>query len=371
MKTRIQFHLPFTAAALAALGTLTGGAFAGPLTPPGGPIEPSYRTLDQVEPRVMIGGPFTQGDANNLFIISSPGSYYLIGSVSASSGRSFLRVTASNVTIDMAGFRASGQSGSVSGIVIAPGVENVRILNGSLVGFGHDGVDAADAIGVRIQGVTAVGVGKTGFRVGPSGILSDCVSLNAGNSGFILFGGAVAERCTAKGSGFSGFTANGAASFRDCTARENTHSGFSITNGASVERCTAIGNSQYGVQAIINSQDTRVIDCMISNNILGGIQTHGSAMIRGNSVTGANANALIQLMGSGNRVESNQTRGNGAAVSVAAGSQNNFILCNTHNSNGTGVNGFAGIPAASNVLGPVVTTNAGVSSANAWANFTR
>ena len=57
--------------ALAALALVTTHA-QGPLTPPPGPVLPTMKTLDQIEPRTPIDATHTPGDATNQFIISQP-----------------------------------------------------------------------------------------------------------------------------------------------------------------------------------------------------------------------------------------------------------------------------------------------------------
>ena len=74
-----------------ALSASAGLLIAGPLTPPAGPVGPTYKTLSEVEPRTALNAANTPGDASNLFIISQPGSYYLTGPIST--GLTAIRIT--------------------------------------------------------------------------------------------------------------------------------------------------------------------------------------------------------------------------------------------------------------------------------------
>ena len=68
-------------------------ALAGPLAPPAGPVDETYKTLQQVEPRTPVNADTTPGDASSLYIISSPGSYYLTSNLSVSDVRNGITIT--------------------------------------------------------------------------------------------------------------------------------------------------------------------------------------------------------------------------------------------------------------------------------------
>jgi len=88
-------------AMIVALGSVV--SMAGDLNPPAGPIVPTMKPLDQVEPRVVISTANTPGDADSLFRITQPGSYYLTGNVAGVAGKSGIEVAAADVTIDRIG----------------------------------------------------------------------------------------------------------------------------------------------------------------------------------------------------------------------------------------------------------------------------
>src|SRR6185295_11122012 len=94
----------------AGLLTVAGTAvlLAGPLDPPAGPILPTYKTLNEVEPRIVINAANTPGDADSLFKITQPGSYYLTGNITGVAGKHGIEVVASGVTLDLNGFDLLG-----------------------------------------------------------------------------------------------------------------------------------------------------------------------------------------------------------------------------------------------------------------------
>ena len=96
--------LATAALTLAAAGLL----FAGPLDPPAGPVAPTYKTLTEVEPRIAINAANTPGDADSLFKITQPGSYYLTGNITGVVGRHGIEIAVPangpSVTIDLMGY---------------------------------------------------------------------------------------------------------------------------------------------------------------------------------------------------------------------------------------------------------------------------
>src|SRR6187397_293339 len=104
------FARPAPVAIAAALVVACGLLFAGPMDPPAGPVTSTYKTLTEVEPRTAINAVNTPGDAQNVFRITQPGSYYLTGNVIAAGGKHGITVTVSNVTIDLNGFALDGSS---------------------------------------------------------------------------------------------------------------------------------------------------------------------------------------------------------------------------------------------------------------------
>ncbi|MCC6323156.1 MAG: hypothetical protein IT438_17160 [Phycisphaerales bacterium] len=109
---------------------------AGPLDPPGGAVSSTYKTLTEVEPRIPISLATTPGDADSLFRITSPGSYYLTGNITGVIGKHGIEIAAGEVTIDLNGFALSGVAGmgAFSGIIMSTGINqpNITIRNGTV-----------------------------------------------------------------------------------------------------------------------------------------------------------------------------------------------------------------------------------------------
>jgi hypothetical protein len=130
------------AAGLAGVAALTKMAQGGDLNPPPGPISPTMKPLDQIEPRIVVNSANTPGNATATFRITQPGSYYLTGNITGESGKNGIEIVASGVTLDLMGFDLAGVPGSLDGIRTAVNnLLNISILNGSVRNWGGEGIN--------------------------------------------------------------------------------------------------------------------------------------------------------------------------------------------------------------------------------------
>ena len=105
---------------LSLVTAFAAAAPAGELDPPIGPVSPTMKPLDLVEARTALTPGTTPGDANNIYIITQPGSYYLIDNLTENQGENGILVQASNVQIDLNGFRIrGGNTGGAKGIFVS------------------------------------------------------------------------------------------------------------------------------------------------------------------------------------------------------------------------------------------------------------
>ncbi len=299
-------------ALLAGLGGLAAGTFltagraeAGPLTPPGPPVP-----TPGPEPRVAINVENTPGDANSVFRIEQPGSYYLTGNVAGESDKHGIAVAVNNVTIDLMGFALLGVANSLDGVRAEGERHNIAVRNGQVIGWGQGGIYLAtvnNPTGFLVEDIVASGNGTVGISVGRNAVVRNCVARNNSNGGIFAGFGSVVT---------------------DCSARQNGQAGIGIGSDSTVANCSAILNG-VGISAGFGAV---IVNCSTSQNTNHGISVNSTSLILSN-VCSANALSGIRVDGNDVRVEGNNCIGNGLGIWTTIGG--NFIVRNTCSGNTT------------------------------------
>ncbi len=349
MATRADFVTVMLAAC-----ACVGAAFAGPLVPPSGPVVSTGKTLSEIEPRIAINGTNTPGDADSVFRITQPGSYYLTGNISATTGKMGIEIASANVTIDLQGFTISGGPSTLDGIATSASTASIVIRNGFITGFAGDGIDLSSqsAPASTVQAVTVTACGGNGVSVSSSTRVQQCVGYQNQTSGFNLSPGSSVSDSIAQLNSASGFVCTNGVTFTNCTAYQNGSVGINAGTGSIVSGCVARFNGSDGILAL---NSTFIKDCSSSNN---GFNGDGAG---------------IHITGSDCRVEGNNCTGSDRGIDVD--STGNFIVRNTCSGNATNwdvvANNVCLVVAAT--LSGAVTGNSGGTSpgmADPAANFT-
>lgn len=318
-------------------------AFAGPLLPPAGPIGPTSKTLNEVEPRIAVNESNTPGAGTTaVYKITAPGSYYLTGNVAATPGKNAIGIYANNVTLDLNGFTAEGIAGNTGAVILVAGDSsnpsgdprgNVTIKNGTVRGGGGSGVlSQVGVAGLRLSGITArnnanVGFsidgrvelencsasdnGSHGFSLGNDAVVSDCIARSNGGDEFRAGSGVVFMNCVADNTGGSGngFNIGVGAAFTNCSALNSAlDSGFDTDGGAAFTNCTARGNGGSGFRG--DGDGNAFTGCSSSEN-----GAHGFSFTSSTTITGCNAFSNGQygaLVTSGSTVSNSTFRNNGS-----------------------------------------------------------
>ena len=300
-------------------GLLAG---AGPLNPPAGPVAATGKTLGEVEPRIAVTAANTPGDADSVFRITQPGSYYLTGNVAGVAGSHGIQIETEGVTLDLNGFALVGVAGSLDGVNMPNFRENVVIRNGHIRGWGESGIEARIDIG-RIEDITAADNGAWGIDNAASGTFTTRII-----SCEVLTNGAAFE------GGAGGIRGGQVSHITDCTAYNNTGVGILVGNFGIVTGCIAQSNTSHGIVASIGGT---ISACTASGNTSDGIRVASDCVVVGNrcyqngSATGDGAG--VHATGSDNRIEGNNCTDADRGIDVDQGG--NFITRNTCSGNAT------------------------------------
>ncbi len=348
--TRIGHHHGWIAC-LAVVVTATA-TLAGPLNPPAGPVASTGKTLTEVEPRIAISKANTPGDADSVFKITQPGSYYLPENIIGVAGRHGIEIVSSGVTLDLNGFDLAGVPGSLDGVTTTVSdLVNIVVRNGSVRGWGSEGVNLSSA-GSVVSDISASLNGFIGIQVlGAGGIISRCAAFSN------VIGIATGPGCTIAG----------------CTVSFSTGVGISAGEGNTILGCTVYANGGVGINAWTSST---VSGCTSRGNGLDGIRCTAHCLIISNlcSANGAAGDgAGIRVTNNDNRIEGNNCLANDRGLDVD--SSGNFIARNTCSGNTTNWDVVAGnvILVVAGTPAPAVLGNSGGAapgSTDPNANFT-
>lgn len=404
------------------LGVLGAASLAGNTNPPPGSIVGTMKTLEQVEPRIPINAATTPGDANSIFKITQPGSYYLTGDLTGVASKHGIEIGAADVTIDLRGFTVRGVAGSLDGISwdTTP-LNNIRVFNGIVRDWGGAGIYLGNIVygaNHHVRDVHAIDNGGAGVLCGSNALVESCVASGNGADGISCQGfSAVIRACEADNNFGAGIDAAQDGTIIGCSAYKNLASGILCGDSGAISDCMARESGSYGISAgrgasITGSaaRKSGVVGIFISSGVVSdcaayegagdGIQAGNSCLVSGciagqNSgdgiqvgldcvVTGCSSHengyqtadgAGIHAMLDDNRIEGNSVSNNDRGIDVDAAG--NLVIRNDASGNTTNFDIAAG-----NRYGPIIDLTAGGTAAvsgnsapdttattHPWANF--
>ncbi|MCA9311743.1 MAG: hypothetical protein KDA21_11095 [Phycisphaerales bacterium] len=268
----------FIAILLASLGTVR----AGDLDPPGTVIE-TFKDLSLLDTRIPIDATDTPGDDDAVFIINRPGRYKLVGNLTGEAGKVGIRVEPApedlgSVDIDVGGFTMSGVPGSLDAIRIneAIGFGSVAVSNGTITGWGEDGIDSLT--GAFLEDLTVTGCAGRGIACTDTGRVTN-VRVNDNGTFGIAFDGRNVRftNVSASGNGATGIKVGNRSVCTGCTATSNGPIGIEVGSLSQVIDCTATGHPSTNIKAADNC---KVLRCTTADTQFGqGVSTGESCTI--------------------------------------------------------------------------------------------
>lgn len=233
------------AAGIAVVAMLASGVRGGPLDPPAAPGSTNGVRL----PGTAIAPPVSP--ATYPIVLSTPGHYYLTAPLTPPADTGAIRISASDVSLDLGGFTLTGSgTTAVPGILVFGAQQHIEITHGAVRSFPGDGISAAGTPYMLVDDVTVTG-SVTGITLGSNGVVRNCNSSSNTQEGIRISGS------------FS--------TIEDCAISSNGYRGVSIQNGSGI----VVARSQ-----ITNNNTSGLADGGITFNSMDG------ATIRDNDFSG-------------------------------------------------------------------------------------
>ncbi len=365
----------------------------------GAPVS-TMRTLAEVEPRTpILSLPIT---------ITTPGSYYLTGNLTGTTvNGDGIIIDTNEVSIDLNGYTLDGSTeANDDGIYVLGNQQNIYIHNGTVSGWGGDGINALNADNSIFENLSISNNGGDGLVTDFGCIIIDCTANANGIDGLEGDDGTLIKNSTAFENMDNGIQTSDGCLVLDSTSYKNENDGIDIAAGSIVRRCVARENGIFGFDlalstsaiactASLNGWDDPkdpndpdpanwptsangfdiasaciVRDCIATENKANGFRSFANAWITGNTAHG-NGVAGIRASSTDSHVEGNQCTNNGQK-GIYATSAGSLIFGNRASGNKSSGNNFDLDP--NTTYGPVVNTGnmdmAGVANANHhMANF--
>jgi len=326
-------------AAVWALTTLVGVVQGGPMEPPAAPGPTNRMAIYQPAP-----GGFP-------IVISQPGSYYLGENITGdASGKPGIKITVSNVTLDLNGFTLRG--GLSSGVIVDAGSDtsNLFIHNGTVSGWGGDGIAC---------------MANCNYSE-----LRDLIVNDNGGAGVSVLGSVVLTRVQSQNNGGDGIVVGYFARVSDSLSTRNGGDGIGGMYATLVVVTDSVVTMNDG-NGIAMFWDAVVSGCEVASNYKDGIVVGGDSLLVGNNLhnNGSGGYANIHTTGSDNRIEGNNMSINGDLWNMKVDAGGNIIIKNS----ASGTNNYS--IAAGNAFGMIVNVTAGgpipdmPGLAEAWFNF--
>lgn len=317
------------ATALLVLGLVlaTKTVFAGDLTPPSGPVQPTMKTLDQVEPRRPLG------QADVPITITEPGSYVLTETlVPLVNGQTAINIAASDVTLDFRGYgMTTGNLVAFQRGVVVSGVRtNIEIRNGVLRGSLGDGIDTTGADGVRLLDLRISNCGGNAIEAGTRSFVQGVVARNNFGAGVVVGHNSIV-RDTVSDDNATGFLIGDGSVVDKCVASNNTGRGFDLGDDVAMSGCSASDNGGIGVVTQENCSLTSVVavrNLTQAGIFLGAGSTASHCAARDNASVGIDSSAsggvtIVSCSATGNG-SSGFSVSNGSTIRDSTSRQNGF-----------------------------------------------
>jgi len=221
-----------------------------------------------IDQAAVNAGGITPGDSPGFpASLGRPGRYKLTSNLIVPSDANGIIVGANNITIDLNGFtiRSNPPGAAQSGIWTLGGGQGVRVMNGTILGFGSWAILSAPSGASTVVENMRLIDNFGGIATGPDARVFGNVIANSLLNGIACAFGCVIEQNVVTGNGTA---AGGSASGR---------SGISIAKGGALVRANVIvANGSWGLVSELNNPHTGYSDNILIANNAGAAQVVGN-----------------------------------------------------------------------------------------------
>ncbi len=255
------------------VSSVSASLSAGPLDPPAGPVAPTLKTLDEVEPRTPVNRLPASG--TSMHTIVEPGSYYLTGNVNPGPGQSAISILADRVTLDLNGFSLDGNGADTHAVVIEAGVRGTVIRNGFVRGFNGIAINGEESDETTVESLTIFDSNQEAIFLSDRGVVRNCTVVDAPTGIFVQSQGIVTG-CVV--SATRGIVAGANALVQDCTVNPAGGVGISVGENGRIEGCSVGAGATNGIEGGDNSV---IRNCTVQGATLTGVSAGLHCLIEG------------------------------------------------------------------------------------------
>jgi hypothetical protein len=209
--------------------------------------------------------------------------------------------------------------------------ENIVVRNGSVRGWGRQGVEASAAVNVQLSHLQASKNGHTGLSAGSAGSILNCTAFENGVFGLCVRQGSSVAGSRSASNGADGLNAAESCLVHDCVFVYNGDDGVQIGGGSTLVNCVSDQNS-YGFY--LAGDGISVKNCNAANNTYQGYLGSGRNTKINDSVAQANQDAGIRIGPGSSIVQCSVLQNGGHGIWITEECQ---VLNNICNGNAIGI----------------------------------
>ena len=260
------------------------------------------------------------------YTISNSGSYYLTKNLTGTTG---IKISTSNVSIDLNGHSIKGLPGNISAGILEVGTQKgIMISNGFIMDWTKEGINFSTSFNCSFINLIITGSGLDGLFSGRNSYVSQVTASSNTFDGIDVAESSVVDHCIAEANVSDGIEVDHGSVINECSAKSNGGVGLKSTNVASITSCSSYSNTSHGFSC---GNGSILTNNSSANNVGSGFYIQASCQVFNNS-SRANLKYGFELAGNDNTIQNNDAHSNSFSGYYTNFDRNNFEN-NTSSSN--------------------------------------